>query len=260
MQDRLPTASALKRTTRRSVQRSCIIPCLHKISPNAHVEHGDSIEVHGPCPRLHGGDALVGSAWLPRSYRRRADLRVSSAGATASAARDRFISAEHLAGSIHGVFPFLCRVHRFTGFGKCRAAAHPAFYGLAFSRGVERRARGQRPRRRVAGGRRSVDRRRRLWRLRRVPDFRAVFDGTLTRRGFDHYRACLSPARPPGARLLARGRSALRASADCAARVAPFDLPIVTKSPGRPGCDRGTHRDPRSSLWLRPCYRRTFKD
>src|SRR5271167_2829932 len=108
----------------------CIMRSLHKTSGNALVEPRISIEIRrcSSCP--DAADALVGSAWLPRPHRRRADLCVAGIREAPPATYGRSLSAKHLAGSIHVVFASVCVVYRVTGIGECGQAADPGFYGL----------------------------------------------------------------------------------------------------------------------------------
>ncbi len=204
-----------------------------------------SIEIRHPLRCPDAGDALAAHAWLSRPHGRRADLCVSGAGEAASAARDRPLSAEHLAGSIHVVFASVCVVHRVYWGWRMRLGCSPCCSPCGFWRLLGVSLRRRRPRHRLAGGRVSIDRRRRLWRVRRVPAFGAIFDGALAGRSIDHYRACLPRPRDEAARFIAGVGGAVHPPADGAARIALARLPVAAASRGRHRRDRGRVRDTR---------------
>ena len=210
---------------------------LHKTSCNALVEPWDPIEDRDPCPRPDAGDALAARAWLPRSRRRRAALCVSSSRANPPPAHGGSISAEYFAGSIHDLFPCLCVVYWLAGPGQCGSVAHRAFHGLAFGRRLELRSRCHQPRRRMVSPCVLINRRRRLWRVRRVPLFRTISDGSLTGGSVGNYSACLLRPRHEAFRFTVGDRSAIRPSADSAARIALGCLPMAAEPRERHGCD-----------------------
>src|SRR5271167_394997 len=203
----------------------CIMPSLHKTSGNALVEPRISIEIRrcSPCP--DAADALVGSAWLPRPRRRRADLWISGVREASSRAHGGSLSAKHLAGSIHVVFASVCVVYWATGIGECGQAAHSGLYRLVPGGSSLFCPFQRRPRRRLAGGRVHTDRRRRLWRVRCVPDVGSISNSTIAGRGIDHHSAWLSLPGIEAARVIAGVGSTVHPPADGTSGITPDCMP-----------------------------------
>ncbi len=91
-------------------------------------------------------------------------------------------------------------------------------------------SRSRRPRRCLAGGGVSIDHRGRLWRVRRVPDIRSIFDGTSAGRSIDHIGAFLSCPRHEATRVIAGTGSLIHSPADGAARLAHARLSVAAAS------------------------------
>ncbi len=197
-----------------------------------------------PCSAA--GDALAAHARLPRPHGRRADLRVSGIREAPSAAHGRSLSAKHLAGSIHVVFAPVCVVSSVCWGWRMRRDCSRWFLPFgSWPPHMEFCSRGHRPRRSLVGGRVSVDRRGRLWRLRRVPNFRSILDSTLAGRSIDCIGACLSRPWDEAARFIAGVGSTTHPPADGAARIAFDCLPMAAGSRGRHWRDRRRVRDTR---------------
>src|ERR1700677_4671157 len=106
--------------------------CLHKTSCNALVGPWTPIEDRHLIPDPHAGSTMAARARLPRSHGRRPDLRVPGVCRNPSAADDRSLSAEHLAGSIHDFLANVRVVYSAVGPGDRSSTAHLDFYRLAF--------------------------------------------------------------------------------------------------------------------------------
>src|SRR5258708_4192719 len=150
---------------------SCIMPSLHKTARHALVEPLVSSEIRNTLTCPDAGGVLVGAPWLSRPHGGRADLCISGVCEASSATHSRSVSAKHLAGSIHFVFAAVRVLYWVTGIGERGSTAHPGFYRLVLGGRLELCSFCHRTGGRLVGGRVSLDHRRRLWLVRRVPNF-----------------------------------------------------------------------------------------